>query len=236
MIKKIFSWGSPAQEGFFAVTLCFFWALAAPMVPLLFVSELFRVLNSLAVLLALLIPEAVFALYLLIIYCFYNPSGMRSMPFRLLYCLAVPVSAFFAVWLPPETFTGDPGYLALTVLVVLIVWGGPLAFAPRSWKWGLLTAAAWSGALLCVAAVLNSSVSDFAFVNFFGWGGEVGLGGKGWLSRGGPWLFNVVLVAGLLLLFSAWLCTGRLYAAVGGVGFKSLFTPRVYLVVGIAAA
>ena len=238
MLKKIFSWGSPAQEGFFAVTLCFFWALAAPLLPLLFVSDLLSAMNSLAVIFALLIPEALFALYLIGLYCFYSPGGMRNLPFKVLYCLAVPVVMFFLGWvvsgLLPRGVDGDR--LALAVLTVLIFWGGPLAFAPRSWKWGLLTSAAWSGALLCVAAVLNSSVLDFAVTDFFGWYGEAGLCGRGWLSHGGPWLFNVVLVAGVGLLFAAWLSTGRLYAAVGGVRFRELFTARVYLVIGVAAA
>lgn len=238
MLKKLFSWGSPAQEGFFAVTLCFFWALAAPLAPLLFVSDLSSAMNSLAVLFALLIPEVLFALYLLCLYCFYSPGGMRNLPFKVLYCLAVPVVMFFWGWVVSGLLPRgvDSDQLTLAVLTVLIFWGGPLAFAPRSWKWGLLTSAAWSGALLCVAAVLNSSILDFDVIGFFGWRGEVGLSGRGWLSHGGPWLFNIVLVAGVLLLFAAWLSTGRLYAAVGGVQFRKLFTARVFLVVGAAAA
>ena len=238
MLKKIISWGSPAQEGFFAVTLCFFWALAAPLVPLLFVSNLSSAMNSLVVIFALLIPEALFALYLVCLYCFYSPGGMRNLPFKVLYCLAVPVVMFFLALVVSGGLPRgvDSDQLILAVLTVLIFWGGPLAFAPRSWKWGFLTSAAWSGALLCVAAMLNSSLLDFEIINFFGWRGEAGLGGRGWLSHGGPWLFNFVLVAGVGLLFAAWLSTGRLYAAVGGVRFRELFTARVYLVIGVAAA
>ena len=181
MLKKIFSWGSPAQEGFFAVTLCFFWALAAPLLPLLFVPVLLSAMNSLVVIFALLIPEALFALYLVCLYCFYSPGGMRNLPFKVLYCLAVPVVIFFLWWALSDLFPRgvDNDRLTLAVLAALIFWGGPLAFAPRSWKWGFLTSAAWSGALLCVAAVLNSSLLDFEIINFFGWRGEVGLGGQG---------------------------------------------------------